>query len=272
MVISSRDNERWKAMRRLSRSKGKRRHADGDLLLLEGLHLLEAALDADLVPETVLATPELLESAPALLSRLPRPPLAIAPALLDELADTDSPRGLLATVAAAERSVAELPGIVAGASDPFPTIVLADGIGDPANLGALARTAEAAGAAALVTTPGGVTWRHPRCLRASTGSLLRLPVFAEVDATVLRGTLTPLGFTWLGLEAHGGEDLYRTEVDGAVLVAIGAEAGGLGVRTLELADRRVTVPLAAGVESLNAHVAAAVVLFELRRRTLGARG
>jgi TrmH family RNA methyltransferase len=270
MMISSRDNERWKAMRRLARSKGKRRPQERDLLLVEGVHLLEAALDAGLEPEAVLATPELLEAAPPLLRRLPRAPLVVAPALLQELADADSPRGILATVRLADRGAEALPAVVSEAD--LGPIVLADGIQDPANLGALARTSEAAGAAALVTTPGSVGWRHPRSLRASTGSLLRLPVFSGLEAETVHGALAPFGYSWVALVPRGGEDLYSSDLPRRVLLAVGAEGAGLGERVAERTDRRVTIPLAAGVESLNAHVAAAVVLFELRRRALGRAG
>jgi TrmH family RNA methyltransferase len=270
MVISSRDNERWKAMRRLARSKGKRRSAERDLLLVEGVHLLEAALDAGLEPETVLATPELVAAAPPLLDRLPRAPLLIAPSLLEELADADSPRGLLAAVRLADRGAETLAEVARG-GDAGP-IVLADGIQDPANLGALARTCEAAGAMALITTPGSVGWRHPRSLRASTGSLLRLPVFAGLEPDSVEQALRPFGTSWVALVPRGGEDLFASVLEGRVLVAVGAEGAGLGARVAELAHRRLTVPLAPGVESLNAHVAAAVVLFELRRRGLVAAG
>lgn len=264
MVISSRENERWKAMRRLSRSKGKR-GAEGELLLVEGLHLLEAALDAGRQPDVVLATPELLADAPPALQRLPRPPLAIAARLLEELADADSPRGLVAAVAVPERDLGELSRIVAGGGERA-VVVLADGLQDPANLGALARTAEAAGAVALVTTPGSVGWRHPRCLRASTGSLLRLPVFSDAEPDILHEMLAPLGTTWLALDPRDGEDLYHCDLAGRLLLVVGSEAAGVSARVRALADRRLTIPLAPGVESLNAHVAAAVVLFELRRR------
>jgi TrmH family RNA methyltransferase len=255
-------------MRRLSRSKGKRLPQERELVLLEGLRLLEAALDAGLSPETVLATPELLATDPPLLRRLARPPLAITATLLEELADADSPRGLLATARLPERPVAELSELVRRAGGGA-VVVLADGLQDPANLGALARTAEAAGSTALVCTPRTVAWRHPRSLRASTGSLLRLPVFAGLEPSELRHALAPLDGSWVALVPRGGEDLYRAELGGNLVLAVGAEAAGLAERTLAFADRRITIPLAAGVESLNAHVAAAVVLFELRRRAPG---
>ena len=273
MVISSRENELWKAMRRLSRSKGRRRPEERDLVLLEGPHLLEAALDAGLAPETVLATAELLSADTPLLRRLPRPPLVVAPALLDELADADSPRGLLATVRMRERDVSELPDLLGLGSDRA-VVVCADGIQDPANLGALARTGEAAGAIALVASPGCVAWRHPRSLRASTGSLLRLPVFAGVEPSELRRVLSPLPCTWIALVPEGGQDLYGASLEGRLVLLVGAEGPGLTDEALALADQRLTIPLARDVESLNAHVAAAVVLFELRRRAIegGAAG
>ena len=269
MVISSRENELWKAMRRLSRSKGRRRPEERDLVFLEGPHLLEAALDAGLAPETVLATAELLSTDTPLLRRLPRPPLVVAPALLDELADADTPRGLLATARVRDRDVSEMPEVLWQRGDRA-VVVYAEGIQDPANLGALARTAEAAGAVALVASPGCVAWRHPRSLRASTGSLLRLPVYAGVEATELRRVLSPIPCTWIALLPEGGQNLYASTLDGRLVLLVGAEGPGLTDGALALADQRLTIPLARDVESLNAHVAAAVVLFELRRRAIAA--
>jgi tRNA G18 (ribose-2'-O)-methylase SpoU len=174
---------------------------------------------------------------------------------------------LLATVRVRDRELSELPDLLRGRDDRA-VVVLAEGIQDPANFGALARTVEAAGALALVATPGCVAWRHPRSLRASTGSLLRLPVYAGVDAAELKRVLSPLPSTWVALVPQGGVSLYSSRLDGVLVLLVGAEARGLTEAALSLVDRRLTVPLAAGVESLNAHVAAAVVLFELRRRAI----
>jgi RNA methyltransferase, TrmH family len=269
-MIVSRQNKTLKDIRRLRRSKG-------DLALLEGPHLVGEALAAGIELETVLATPEILKSpaGAALARRLPVAPLAVAPELLAELADADSPRGLLA--------VARLPrpGMEGLPVRPGAAYLYLDGLQDPGNLGALARVAEAAGAAGLALAPGTVHPNHPRALRGSAGSLLRLPVAVGVSVADLDRHLAPAAPRWAALVPRGGIDLYDSRephgpghlegapLAGTLLLALGAEGPGLSPEVLARADLRLTIPVAPPVESLNAVVAAALVLFEVRRRFRG---
>jgi TrmH family RNA methyltransferase len=269
--------------------------------LLEGPHLLAAALDAGAPIETVVATAEFLAS-PAgrdLAAALPCLPLIVEPHLLDELADSDSPRGLIA--------VARLPR---GGAETLPVrpggiYLYVEGLQDPGNLGALARVAEAAGAAGMALSAGTVHPNHPRALRASAGSLLRLPVAVGVDPDLLdRHLRGPLGAAgglgadgaegadgdtgdgrvhaasgvhgahfraprWMALVPRGGVGLYdalRDAPGGTIVLALGAEGPGVSPALLERASFRLTIPVMPPVESLNATVAAALTLFELRRR------
>lgn len=226
---------------------------------------MEEALAAGLELETVLATPAFLATGEgaALARRLPISPLEIAPELLAELADADSPKGLLAVARLPRSGVSALP-LRAGA-----LYLYLDGLQDPGNLGALARVAEAAGVAGLALAPGTVHPNHPRALRGSAGSLLRLPVASGVTPEALVAHLAALGTDaprWAALVPRGGTDLYSTPVAGTLVLALGAEGPGLSPAATALADLRLTIPLAPPVESLNAVVAAALVLFEVRRQ------
>lgn len=259
MIVSPK-NRVLKDIRRLLRSKG-------DRAVLEGPHLIEEALAAGIELEQVLATPEFaaLPQGAALLERLPGWQ-AVNPTVIDVLADADTPRGVLA--------IARLPrgGAEALPVGPAAVLVYVEALQDPGNLGALARVAEAAGASGLALSPGTVHPNHPRALRASAGSLLRLPIAVGVTAGALEAHLRSCNPTWAALDPRDGEDLYRARLEGALVLLVGAEGGGLSDQMLARATRRLTVPLASPVESLNATVAAAVVLFELRRRALSAAG
>lgn len=236
--------------------------------MLEGPHLLTEALDSEVPLEEVLVTPDFLASPagqdllPRLLDRLPRPPLEVAPFVLASLADSDSPRGALAVATLVRGGVESLPRRADA------VYLFLDGLQDPGNLGALARTAEAAGAAALALAPGTVHPNHPRALRASAGSLFRLPLAREVTAEALDRHLAPLSPTWIALAPHGGRDLYRDPPTGTRILALGSEGPGLSEEVARRASVRLTVPVQPPVESLNATVAAGVVLFELRRRDI----
>src|SRR5262245_23068359 len=180
-MIVSRHNQKLKDIRRLRRSKG-------DHALLEGPHLVGEAAAAGHALETVLATPAWLETPEGsrLARRLPVAPLEIEAPLLEELTDADSPRGVLAVARLPRSGVEALPVREGG------VYLFLDGLQDPGNLGALARVAEAAGAAGLALSAGTAHPNHPRALRASAGSLLRLPLAVDADPEELGRRLAPL--------------------------------------------------------------------------------
>jgi len=229
-------------------------------VLLEGPHLVEEALSSGLTLDSVLVTPEFRghPRAAAILSRLPRAPLEIEPALLEELADADSPRGILAAAVLRRLEVSELP-LGEGA-----LYLLADGIQEPGNLGAIARVAEAFGASALVLMPDCTHPNHPRALRASAGALLRLPVARSVELDRLEGRLAPLRPLWAGLVAHGGSPLPHRPLPRSLVLACGSEGAGLSPAVLDRLDQRWTIPLQGRAESLNVSVAVGIALFALR--------
>jgi TrmH family RNA methyltransferase len=257
-MITSRQNQRLKDIRRLRRSKGER----GERALLEGPHLVAEAIAGGLEIETVLATPGFLATPEGeRLSRaLPFAPLEVSTEVFEDLTDADSPRGILA-VALLHRSGAEALPLCEG----LPYLYL-DGLQDPGNLGALARVAEAAGAAGLALAPGSAHPNHPRALRASAGSLLRLPVAVETGPDALGRRLAPLQPRWAALATRGGESFWTASFPETLILAVGAEGPGLSPTLLARADLHLTIPIEMPVESLNATVAAALVLFEARRR------
>jgi TrmH family RNA methyltransferase len=258
-MIRSRQNRKMKDMRRL-------RRRQGDLALLEGPHLVDEALAAGIDLEEIFLTPELAaasERAP-LLARARCPVTEVAAELLRELADADSPQGALAVARLPRGGTASLPCREGG------VYLFLDGVQDPGNLGALARVAEATGTVGMACAAGSASPNHPRALRASAGSLLRLPVAWPVTPEALEEHLAAARPRWIVLDPHQGEDLYATTPPaGTVLLALGAEGAGVSPQLAARASLRLRIPLAAPVESLNVVTAAAVTLFELRRRRDG---
>lgn len=220
---------------------------------------MAAALDAGLAFESVLVAPGFAasESGARLLRRLPRPPLEVDEELLAGLADADAPRGVLAVGRIARGGVDGLPVESRG------LYLFLDGVQEPGNVGALARVAEAFGAAALALGPGCAHPNHPRALRASAGSLLRLPVARDAAPADLDRRLAPAAARWAGLDAHGGDPLPARRPEGAWILALGAEGRGLSPEVAARLDRRFTIGLAPPVESLNVAVAAGIALHAL---------
>jgi len=165
---------------------------------------------------------------------------------------TVTPQGLLAVARHQEVSVGDARRVARAGG--WPLVVL-DGIQDPGNVGAICRSAAAAGAPALVVLGGGADPYGPKAVRASAGTVFRLAV-ARGDW----GELEDLhGY---GTAPAGSLPFQEADLAGAGLIALGAETHGLRDRHLPT----VTIPMAPGVESLNVAAAAAVLLFEIRRR------
>lgn len=165
---------------------------------------------------------------------------------------TVTPQGVLAVARVGERTVPE--AVAAARAAHWPLVVL-DGVQDPGNVGAICRTAAAAGAPALVVLDGGADPYGAKAVRASAGHVFRLEV--------ARGSWPDLsGLEGYGAVARGGVPSERADLAAAGLVALGGETRGLRNAAL----RPLTISMAPGVESLNVAAAAAVLLFDLRRR------
>jgi len=253
-MIESSANPKVKDMRAVRRCKD-------DRALLEGPHLVEEAVNAGLDLQIVVATERFLETSEArrLVTRLTRYPLTIAPTVLEELTDSDSPRGIVAVVRLPRPGLETLPRATDG------IYVYADGLQDPGNVGAVARCAEGAGAQALLLGPGSAHPNHPRALRASAGSLLRIPTVSTVGPTAV-DQVFDRPITWWGLAGSGIQSIYEAAPPLPLVLAVGSEAHGLSADVLERLDASVGIPLEGSLESLNAAVALGIALFEIRRQ------
>jgi TrmH family RNA methyltransferase len=141
-----------------------------------------------------------------------------------------------------------------------------DRIQDPGNLGALVRSAEATSVAGIGLAPGCAHPNNPKALRASAGSLLRVPVAVSVGLEAVLAHLSNLSPTVVALDPSGGEDLYDSDLEGCMILALGTEGSGLPPELRSRADLRITIPVAEPVQSLNVTVAASVALHEIARR------
>lgn len=174
---------------------------------------------------------------------------------LVELAATDTPQGILA--------VADIPTSEAGVL--FPSrgrslVLVLDAVQDPGNFGALVRSAEGLGAAAVVALPGTVDPWNPKSVRAAAGSSFRLPIVTLPWDEALKG-FRDAGFSIVGADSNGRS---VREVRGErIALVLGNEGAGLSQHVREGIDELVAVPLRGRAESLNVAAAAAILLYEL---------
>jgi 23S rRNA (guanosine2251-2'-O)-methyltransferase len=158
------------------------------------------------------------------------------------------------------------------AARPDGLLVLLDRVVDPGNLGAVLRTAAAAGADGVLLASEGTVGLTPAVAKASAGAVERIPVAREAKPARRLERLREVGFTALALDPRGDRPWDRLNVSGRAVLVLGGEARGPRPAVVRACDQRVAIPLAGGVESLNVAVAAGVLLFELVRRRRGAPG
>ena len=145
-------------------------------------------------------------------------------------------------------------------------MLIACGIQDPGNLGAIARVAEAAGASGLIAAGQSADPFGWKALRGSMGSTLRLPVASREHADQAVAQARRQGCRIVATTPHGGRSLFDINLKMPVAVLIGGEGAGLAPALVEAADERITIPMQAPVESLNAAVTAALIVYEARRQ------
>jgi TrmH family RNA methyltransferase len=257
-LITSAQNPKIQRLRALF-SQRKAREESGEAPL-EGVRLVEDALAAEWQPRQVFFTAglsprgmELAEHCRAHGAEVEE----VDPRLLKAALDTENPQGLAAVFALRSLDLPARPDF----------LVVADGLRDPGNLGTLLRTAEAAGAQGLLLAPGTVEAFSPKVLRAGMGAHFRLPILA-LDWAELERRLKPDLRVYLA-DAAEGRDYCDLDMRLPLALVIGGEAEGVSPQARRLADGFARIPMPGRAESLNAAVAAGVLLFEVVRQRRG---
>ena len=265
-IVQSRQNARVRELRAAFARSGR---DVSEVIGIEGEHLLGEALRSGLRLRTVFLReePERRDATLRLLSRLNLPesvPLvSLNPSVFASAVDTESPQGVAALVEPPQFSLTE------ALVGPAPLVVLTAALQDPGNFGTIVRSAEAFGATGVIALPGTVDVWNAKALRASAGSAFRVPVVAE-KANAALAALRERGIRLVAAVAAIGdrEAIPCTEVDlkAPTAILIGNEGSGLSQDLLERADAHVAIPMPGPVESLNAAVAASVLLYEAARQ------
>lgn len=232
------------------------------LALAEGIRLVEEALSARIAIRHAAISPT-LEATPrgaALKTALAAagvPLLELDDRALAGLSDTEHPQGVIAVI---EPPVWTLEALTPGGGD---VVVVLDGVQDPGNVGAIARTSLGLGASGLIALKGTAELTNPKVLRGSMGALFRLPAISATDAECL-SWLTRVGAA-LWVTDSSGERPGGQRLTAPVALVLGNEGAGIRPELERVASRKLAIPLAPGVESLNVAVAAGILLYEVRR-------
>lgn len=179
----------------------------------------------------------------------------VSEAVLNSILSTENPQGIAAVV--------ENKAFNINCDDGF--YVLADKVQDPGNMGTIIRTADAAGANGVIITKGTVDIYNDKTLRATMGSIFKIPIIIENEfETVYK--LKKNGFKLIVSSLETKNNFYDIDLKGKVIIAVGNEGSGISEKIYSIADEKVKIPMPGNAESLNAAIAAAIMMFEAVRQ------
>lgn len=263
--ITSSDNSRIKLVRKLASRKGRSEErrfvAEGRNLISE---IISRGIDIDfiMIPDSLMQDrgsrdaamiSELIDSSDVMVCELPEKEF-------NRLTNADNGIEMLAVVRMADAD----PAII-DALGPDDNILVLDCIQDPGNMGTLIRTAAAAGYKVIVALSGTVDIYSPKVLRATAGLVFGIPVIYVKGPDELAAMLSRNPKRLAVTVPDGGRPYYEEDLSRGIALVIGNEGNGVSDAVLEMADVRVTLPMKGEVESLNAAVAAAILMYESMR-------
>jgi TrmH family RNA methyltransferase len=262
-IVQSKQNARLKELRQTLAHPGRNERG---LAAIEGPNLLAEALRAGLRIETVFVA----EGAERLVDQLPLAAstelLLLPRPLLDAALSTESPQPVAALLTPPAWDWADLlPQSPSPSAAHPPLIVLLAGLQDPGNLGTILRSAEAFGATGLIALPGSVSAWNQKAVRASAGSLFRLPLIASTAEEAFP-RLRQAGLRIYSTAVEGAQPAPLANLSQPVAILIGNEGNGVPAGIAALADAALTIPCPGPVESLNASIAASILLYEASRQ------
>jgi TrmH family RNA methyltransferase len=259
-VIESPKNERIRRYRRLR--KRNFRYREG-LFLVEGIQSVAEALLSSHEPECVICTAKGLEAMEAYADVIRERSILCFSATDDVIASltaTVTPQGVVAVMPLIHVETDSIPG-------PSPsTILIANRVRDPGNLGNMIRIADAAGASGVVVCEESADIYNPKTVRSTAGSIFHLPICVGAKVGETLNLLKKEGYSVIATDVRNGRGVWEMEWPQKLALLMGNEAWGIPEEEEGLADEVVSVPVFGRAESLNVAAAAAVILYEVERR------
>ena len=253
-MISSKHNPKIKWVSSLQTNSRFRRKEN--LFVVEGIRLVEEALESNWKVVLILHTEDLNQRGKKLIKELINKDVLVKPVtakIMQTISDTETPQGVLAVLEWEKLQYCE----------PLDFIMIVDSIRDPGNLGTMIRTADAAGVQAFFTTPGTVDFLSPKVLRAAMGGHFHIPI-ASLDFEQIKKQSRGMQFYLASV--YDGIPYTHINFQEPTALIIGGEAEGASSQAYQLTDGLVHIPMVGRSESLNAAIAAGILLFEVVRQ------
>lgn len=184
----------------------------------------------------------------------------VSNSVMKQMSDTKTPQGIMATVKMKESTMDE----IAGSDKAF--VIVCEDIQDPGNLGTILRTGEGAGVTGIIMSRNTVDIYHPKTIRSTMGSVYRVPFLTVENLQDTIREMKLLGVKMYAAHLSGNNSYAKEDYSGKCAFLIGNEGNGLKEATTALADRLIRIPMEGSVESLNAAVSSAVLMYEVNRQ------
>ena len=259
IILTSIKNPLIKQVRKLHQAKERQKQ---NLLLIEGTNSIEAACQADYQLDVIFYTARWQENHQLLYEKILQKNSTTQPVsseVLSAIATTVNPDGV---VAIAPRSVAQPASVINRLG------VALEKLQDPGNLGTIIRTAAATEVDGLWLSPNSVDIYNPKVLRASAGQWFQMPMATNQNLLKQARQQQQQGVQVIATTSQAAKTYWEVDLTRPSLILLGNEGAGLSQELIELADERVIIPLANGVESLNVAVATALLLYEAQRQVI----
>ncbi|MFO7814788.1 MAG: RNA methyltransferase [Halanaerobiales bacterium] len=252
--ITSIKNGKIKELRKLYQKKYRKAKSQ---FILEGLRLIRGAYKSGAEFEQIFLTKDYYDNHQTeyFMINNENKLVFVSADLIEEVADTDNPQEIIAVVNQPQTSLEEVLD--------KEYILVMDRIQDPGNMGTIFRTAAAAGFQSIIITKGSVDVFNLKVLRSSVGSIYSLPFVKDIELKGLTKSLNEKNLVIYAADLNTDQDYNEIPYQKPLVLIIGNEARGIRPEILEIADQKVKIPLQDNIESLNAGVAAGVIMFKI---------
>lgn len=255
-VITSKNNDIVKYIVNLAEKRGREQSG---CFLMEGARAVSEALAAKCVQKLILSQSFLASKEYARVKNVRLPEIVLSDDLFQKISGTKTPQGIAAVCKIRKYDLHKI----------FleeERILLLEDVRDPGNLGTIIRTAAAAGFHGIIASDGCVDAYNPKVVRSTAGCLFKTKIVqCKGDILQIMEEAKHAGFRIYAAHPRGGKDLFQVSFSGKTGIAVGNEANGLSFGLLKQCDQLITIRMEDGVESLNASVAAALMMYETCR-------
>lgn len=255
-TIESKENKIIKEVRKL---KEKKYRIEQKKFIVEGFRFIHEALKSSWNVEYIFISQEVISKLTEYgLDTIIKPETKVyktTSSILNSLCSTENPQGIVAVVNILKPNLNCSNGLY----------VLCDKIQDPGNLGTIIRTAHGVNALGVILTKGTVDCYNEKTLRSTMGSIFNIPIFEDFDLDIVR-QLKQEGFKLVAGSLEANKYFYDEDLSENLIITVGNEGNGISEEVYKLTDIKIKIPMPGGTESLNAAVAASLIMYEALRQ------